>query len=344
MRNWLARVNGEPLPWLLERDCNNPEVRYFALLSLLDRPADAPEVQEARRTLMSSGPVPAILAAQQPEGYWVRPGWGYGPKYRGTVWSLIMLAQLGADGRDPRVARAAEYVLENATSPTGAFSCLENRSTAGAVPCLNGNLLAALLDLGWAEDTRLQCALEWLARVITGEGVAPSSERDAPLHYYRSGSCAPGFCCAANGRKPCAWGAVKVMAALGKLPLEARTGLVHKTIGMGVDFLFSCDPATAAYPTREDTKPSSSWFRFGFPLFYVSDVLQILEVLAGLGHGSDPRLSDALNLVLDKQDELGRWSMDYSYNGKTWVDVEEKRKPSKWVTLRALRVLRAASA
>jgi hypothetical protein len=47
-----------------------------------------------------------------------------------------------------------------------------------------------------------------------------------------------------------------------------------------------------------------------------------------------------MDLVLSKQDEQGRWKMEYSYNGKTLVDIEEKGKPSKWVTLRVLRLLK----
>jgi hypothetical protein len=90
------------------------------------------------------------------------------------------------------------------------------------------------------------------------------------------------------------------------------------------------------------TKPNRSWFKFGYPLGYVTDVLQNLEVLTALGYGGDPRLTNGLELLLSKQDRQGRWPLEYTYNGKTWVDVEEKGRPSKWVTLRALRVLKRA--
>ena len=60
---------------------------------------------------METGPIATTLAGQHPEGYWVTPGPGYGPKYTGTVWSLIFLDQLGADGRDPRVSNLCRYVL-----------------------------------------------------------------------------------------------------------------------------------------------------------------------------------------------------------------------------------------
>ena len=64
-----------------------------------------------------------------------------------------------------------------------------------------------------------------------------------------------------------------------------------------------------------------------------------LEALTEAGI-TDSRLDAAVSLMLSKQDDQGRWNMEYSYNGKTWVDVETKGQPSKWVTLRALRVLK----
>jgi hypothetical protein len=96
----------------------------------------------------------------------------------------------------------------------------------------------------------------------------------------------------------------------------------------------------AGYPAGYSDKPSRSWFRFGFPVFYVTDVLQNAEALTESGYSSDPRLAATYDLILDKRDSTGRWKMEYSYQGKTWADVEERGKPSKWVTLRAMRVLK----
>ena len=62
-----------------------------------------------------------------------------------------------------------------------------------------------------------------------------------------------------------------------------------------------------------------------------------------LGYGDDPRLANALQFVLSKQDGEGRWSLENALSGKMWTDIEEKRKPGKWVTLRALRVLKRAA-
>ena len=120
--------------------------------------------------------------------------------------------------------------------------------------------------------------------------------------------------------------------------MAGRTPAVKVAIEACTDFLLSYDVARADYPYKE--RISSSWFKFGYPLGYVTDVLLNLEALAEAGYGDDSRLNEAVEFVLSKQDEQGRWKMEYSYNGKMWADVEVKRQPSKWVTLRAMRALK----
>jgi hypothetical protein len=338
MAGWKTDLHADPIDWLLGAD--NPAVRAQALTDLLERPRSDPDVVAARQALMQHGPARSILSAQHADGYWVQPGHGYAPKYRGTVWSVIFLAQLGADGDDPGVRRGCDYVLDHATSAYGGFSALANRSPAGLIHCLNGNLCAALIDLGWWSDPRLDRALDWQARAVLDEGFAPADDRAAPQRYYKSGTPGPGFVCSANNGLPCAWGAIKMLRAFGRVPVPERTSLFQRAIDAGVGFLLSRDPAVADYPMGYAGKPSQSWFRLGFPVFYVTDVLQNLEALTRLGLGGDSRLEAAIDWLLSQQDAQGRWALRYHYTGKTWVDVEAKGRPSKWVTLRALRVLK----
>jgi hypothetical protein len=339
--NWLEQLKMDPTQWLLEVDHANPGVRYLTLRDILELTSDDTQVKSARDAVMDSGSIPLILDAQAPEGYWSKPGPGYNPKYRSTVWQMSLLAQLGADGSDQRIIAGCNYILDNTRSKHGGFSATATPS--GMIHCLEGNLCAALIDLGFLGDDRLNEALDWLARSITGEGIAPNEEQDAPVRYLRSANSAPGFVCSANNQLPCAWGAVKAMLALSKVPEGYRTDAIQRAIETGITFLLSRKPAAADYPMGYSTKPNLSWFKFGFPVFYVTDVLQNLEVLTALGLGGDERLTPALELLLSKQDAQGRWKMEYTYNGKMWVDIEEKGKPSKWVTLRAMRVLKHAS-
>ncbi len=325
----------DPLPWLLEQQ--DPGVRYLALRDLLDLPVDDHELQAAQQAAHSHGPIAAILDKMLPDGYWVKPGAGYNPKYYSTVWSLISLSQLGASVRmDMRISRAYEFVLKTALTTQGQFST--SGAPSGTIDCLQGNLCTALAMLG-CDDPRLELAYEWMARSVTGEEIAPAEERDAPLRYY-SAKCGPLFACGYNGNLSCAWGAAKVMLAFSNWPAARRTPLMERAIRQGLDFLFSRDLARADYPTRNSAKPSVNWRKFGFPVFYITDILQVLETLVGLGYGDDPRLEHAFELVRQKQDEQGRWALEYVYTGRTWVDFGIKKQPNKWVTLRALKVLK----
>ena len=82
----------------------------------------------------------------------------------------------------------------------------------------------------------------------------------------------------------------------------------------------------------------AGWTRFGFPLFYQSDLLEVMDTLTKL-QIKDVRMKEAIDIILDTQQKDGKWLLKDTFNGKMWVDIEKKNKPSKWITLRALYVL-----
>lgn len=327
--SWLERLNAASLAWLLEPDSANPAIRYFAMRDLLGLSVVSPDVRRAQAAVMASGPVPAILDAQHPEGYWQQPGSGY-RKYQGTVWQIMLLNELGADPTDARVQRGCDYLLSHSIASNGAFSCNNTPLPGGVFHCLNGNLLYALIGLGRLDDQHVQKVLDWQVHAITGE--------DKTL-YYRCGTTGPDFACAVNGAKPCGWGATKAMKALLAVPPERRTAAMQCAIERGAQFLLRYDLAIADYPATGAI--SSAWFKLGFPLGYWSDVLETLAVLATLGYGADPRLAEAYHWVLSKQDAQGRWKLENSLNRRMLIDIEKQGKPSKWITLRALRLIKA---
>jgi hypothetical protein len=334
MSNWRDRLRDDPLPWLLDEA--NPAVRHLALRDLLDGSPDD-EIAAARAAATTADPIATILAAQDPAGWWEKPGPGYGPKYTGTVWQLIFLDQLGADPGEPRVRAACAYVLAHSQARTGGFAASgiarETPPPPGTVlHCLNGNLLRALIGFGWLDDERVGRAIAWEAAAITGEGEP----------HWNAATPGPGFRCGANEGLPCAWGAAKALLALARIPPERRTPPVVRAVEAAVEFLLSRDPAVADYPMGYgNTKPSSSWFRLGFPSGYVTDVLQVLEALTEAGAGRDRRLERAVDWLVAQQDAHGRWANRYAYLGKMWVDVDKPGASSPWVTLRACRVLKA---
>lgn len=333
----LSNSNKEALNWLL--DPAEPGVRYLALRDLAQCAPDDPELIQARKVAHKHGQIAAILDAMQTKGYWVESGSGYNPKYRSTVWAIILLAQLGASAsEDERIARACSYLMDHGLMPGGQFT--SSGQPSGAIDCLQGNLCWALTALDF-HDPRLGQAFEWMARMEVGEGVATATDRNAPLRYYAA-KCGPVFRCGANLQHSCAWGASKVMLAFSLLPPADRTPIIERAINLGIDFLFSVHLTEANWPSGDNDHPSRNWWKFGFPVFYVTDLLQIAEGLVGLGCGNDPRIGGLLTLIQAKQNPSGQWNLEYDYTGKTWVDFGEKGQSSKWVTLRALRVLKKA--
>ena len=336
--SWKNQLRSDSLPWLLESE--NPGVRYLALRDLLDLSPDDKKLKSARKSAHKDGAIAVILSRMEKEGYWVKAGPGYNPKYRSTVWALILLAQLGASAQeDKRIEKACNYLLDH-MAEGGQFTTMTSGAPSGTVDCLQGNLLWSLMELGY-DDTRMDKAYDWMARTVTGDGIAPMEDKDALVRYYAY-KVGPNFACGVNNKLPCAWGGVKVLLALSKVPENKRTPLIKKAIKQGVDFIFGIDPSTAKYPTRLGDKPNRAWWKFGFPVFYVTDLLQLAEAMVNLGYGLDRRMANTLGMIYEKQNEHGQWLMEYDYTGKTWLDFGRKREPNEWVTLRALKVLRSA--
>ena len=120
MEGWRSALNGDTLDWLLEED--TPAVRHLALRWLLHEPEHARRVRGARSAAMKTGPIASTLAAQHPDGYWVTPGPGYGPKYTGTVWSLDL----------PRPTRGGRTRSHGSATPVGTSSTTRRRRTVGS--------------------------------------------------------------------------------------------------------------------------------------------------------------------------------------------------------------------
>ena len=344
IENWTKKLKADPTDWLLDE--SDPVVRYLTLRDIVD--ADEKEIKTARRNAHRGGPIAAILENMNPEGWWVHPGAVYHPKCTGTSWSILALAQMGGSVQeDKRVAAACSYLLDYALARGGQFSV--NGDATKTFNCFQGNMLTSLMDLG-CRDERIDTAYEWTARTVTGESLPSQVTREgldidegnSGRFYPFAKITGPLFSC--GKMKHCAWAGAKIMLAFSRLPEEQRSPLVQRAIQAGVDYFFTGDPATANFPGETAPKPDRRWWKFTFPVTGM-DLLQVAEALTVLGYGADPRLANTLNLVRSKQDENGRWlrEKNYGYWHKWWVDFGPYNKPNKWVTLRALRLLKQAN-
>jgi len=332
MDGWKRLLNADTIDWLLEPD--NPSVRYLALTDLVGAAAADPGVVRTKAAIMHSGPVPQILAKQEDGGHWAEPDRFYHRKYTGTVWQLLILAELMADPADPRVRRAGEFILSNSQDRESHGFAMHRSAKLGGgrhsevIPCLTGNMVWSLIRLGHLDDPRVQRGIDWITTYQRFDDRAEKAPTGWP--YDKAEPC--------WGTHTCHMGVVKSLKALSEIPPEGRSGAVNRTLEQGTEYLLRHHIHKRSHDLAKISKPG--WLRFGFPLMYQTDVLEILGILTRLGCRDD-RMQEAIDAVVSKQDASGRWTLANTFNDRFQVDIEEKGKPSKWITLNALRVLKA---
>jgi hypothetical protein len=303
------------------------------LTDLIGKSSTDADVKEAKEEIMRIGVVPNILAEQDAGGFWIAPHGFYTPKYRGTVWQLLILAELGADPSDGRIKKACEFVLKSSQDlESGGFSYRSKRraeagSHSGVIPCLTGNVVWSLIRFGYLDDQRVKEAIDWITTYQRFDDGIAESAKGWP--YDRNKDC--------FGTHSCHMGVVKALKALAEIPAEKRSVTVAGTIRESVEHMLKHHVHKRSHSLNRLSKPG--WVRFGFPLMYQTDVLEILNILAKLGY-RDKRMQEAIDLVVSKQDNHGRWKMENTFNDRFHVNIEEKGKPSKWITLKALTALK----
>jgi hypothetical protein len=331
MGSWQSVVKADSIDWLLES--GNPSVRFFTLTELLDRSQNDSEVIAAKKEIMLTGVVPKILAKQENEGNWDAIDRFYTAKYKGTVWQLIMLAELGADETDIRIKKACEFILENSQEhKSGGFSAWLSTSVGGGrysgiLPCLTGNMVWSLIRLGFLDDERVKRGIDWIVqyqRFDDGGFVAP---KDWP--YAKATGC--------FGKHSCHMGTAKALKALAEIPTDKRSSEIVNTIKKGAEYFLLHHIFKKSHNLSKVSKPG--WLHLGFPLMYQTDVLEILRILTKLGY-KDERMQEAIDLLISKQDKTGKWILENTFNGRFQTNIEQKCEPSKWITLYALSVLK----
>lgn len=331
MVNWESRLKGDPIDWLLEDD--NPSVKYFTLIDLLEKNNDDSEVIQTKKNIMKIGIVPKILEKQKPGGYWGKPDEFYvRSKYKGTVWNLIILAEMGVDGEDSRIRKACEFILKNSQDPTrGGFAHYSTKKGRGApgkvIPCLTGNMIWSLIRFGYLDDPRVQKGIDWITKYQRFDDGVQRLPEDYPYKAHK----------ACFSKHSCHMGVVKALKALAEIPEYKRNKSVKNTIDQAVDYLLFHHIYKRSHDLTKASLPS--WLKLSFPHMYQTDILEILDILTRL-KVKDKRIQDAFDVLVSKQDPEGKWNLERTFNGRFLVNIEQKDKPSKWITLNAIRVLK----
>jgi hypothetical protein len=315
----------------------------------LDKKQDDLEVVAAKKMIPNSYVVAKIMAKQRAEGYWEDSASPYLPKYKSSYWQIMILGHLGMDKSDERVRKACEFTFRF-QQDEGGFSCFsmqrmlreyEKRKRQGRklppltpgewatqechqqqISCLTGNMSAALIRIGYKGDPRVQKALNWLVKIQNQDGGWQCPY--LPVH--------------ANDKHSCFMGTICPMEAFSEIPKQEQTRGMKQTVERSAEFLLMHRLFKADHHNFKVIK--QTWLTPSFPWFWGYNVLRGLDVLTRLGYVNDERLADAAQLLLKKRRKDGTWNLGNTPNGRMHTNIEQKGKPSKWITLIALRAFK----
>jgi len=288
---------------------------------------------DAKSAALENPLIGKILDKQNDDGSWGEAERFYLDKYQGTVWRLLLLAELGADPSLPKVIKACEFILRHSQDPIeNGFSALESAKThsglsSGVNPCLTGNMVYSLIKLGFLHDGRVWKAIDWIVKYQRTDDGGFDFSNDA--FYQRYPVC--------FGNHSCHMGVAKAFKALAAIPEPLRNDDIKHKISEFSEYFLIHHLYKKSHQTDAVSKPG--WLRLGFPLMYQTDILELLGIFADLKI-HDPRLDDALAILKSLRNKDGVWILQNTLNGKMAVTIGEKGKPSKWITFKALKILK----
>jgi hypothetical protein len=333
------------LDWLLEE--NNPSVRYLTLRDLLGKQDSSFDLIKTKSQILNSPLITKIFSNQHSKGYWLDPDRPYLPKYKSSYWTIMLLGHLGIDRIDKRVQKACEYIFRFQHAEGGFMS--ESQQTMqrqyewqlkrnkklpefdkwvvkmlhdSQSSCLTGNMCAALIRLGYQDDVRVKNALKWLVAVQNQDG----------------GWLCPYWLAHIQDTHGCFYGAICPLEAFSEIPEEYQSIEIKKAVVTGAEFLLMHHLYQADHHNFKTINPS--WLKLTFPWFYGYNILRGLDVLTKLGYTKDKRLDSAIEIMLKKRQKDGKWILENTPSGRMQANIGTKNKPSKWITLIALSVLK----
>lgn len=308
------------IDWLLDSD---PAIRWQALRDLADAPPGVAASERAR--VAHEGWGARLLSLQGDDGQWdggacfpaASTGWrseGRGQPWTSTLPTLQLLLEMGVDARDDRVRRAVARVKASCRWEHAGQPFFDGE----VEPCINGRTVALGAYFGVDVDA------------LVGRLVREPMEDGGWNCEAENGSVRSSF-------------ATTINVLEGLLTHERATGGSPESIAArrrGEGYLLERG-LMRRRSTGELVDPS--WLSFSFPVRWHYDVLRALDYFRAAGGPPGPRLSEAVALVRSKQQPDGRWLLENTHPGRVHFALEDgDGQPSRWITLRALRVLRWA--
>lgn len=310
------------IEWLLDSDSS---IRWQVMQDLIGVPVD--EVAAERARVASEGWGARLLSLQADDGRWGGAAWNRG--WNSTMHVLMLLRDLGLDPASAQARRAVGLVRDHVTwKGCGPQECDTNAFFEGeSEPCINGQVAAVgayfRQDVVVGEANRGIIA-RLLAEQLPDGGWNCEAPNDSTRSSFNTTICVLE---ALLEHEQAGGGSPEVTAAR----LRGQEYLLERRLFRRL---------STGEVIERDRKGDASFIRFAFPTWWHYDVLRGLEYLRRAGVTPDKRVDEAIELVKSKRDGDGRWSVEIQYPGIMPIEIDEGvGQPSRWNTLRALRVL-----
>jgi hypothetical protein len=310
----MTQTSESAIDWLLDGD---PSIRWQALRDVVGAADGA--VQRERRKIARDGWGARLLAEQDPEGTWAggrsSDGGLYHPKWTSTTYTMLLLRDFGLAPTNRQARRACALLLDEGLQRDGGI----NYGWSPSETCVTGMVLS-ILSYFQVDDDRLNTLVDHLLRQQMPDGGWNCRRRFGATHASVHTT-------------------ISVLEGLRLYELQRRRNVraVRAAQARGREFLL-VHRLLRSHRTGEIIKPI--FLKFSFPPRWHYDILRALDYFQAAGAPRDERLGEAIDIVRSTQRADDRWPLDNSYKGKTWFQLERVGAPSRWNTLRALRVLK----
>lgn len=297
----------ETITWLLDSD---PSIRWQVMKDLQELDEAAYSIE--RQKLTDIGWCARLLSLQDQDGLW--SGSLYNGKWVSTTYTLYLLKLLGLRPQNPQAIAACEQLFTQ-----GIYKEREIRFSRGQRHQdlgVTGLVLSLCFYFGYQHDL-LSRVVEYLISQ-QGEGGYWLANNSEATRLYRFET------------------TLLVLEGLRQYRDQHHTkdgGLLDAEV-KGQEFLLRHQLYLDAGKAIKN-----NWISFSFPPYWFYDVLTALDYFRQSGTHRDVRFQPGIGLVVNKQNNDGRWRLGRKHPGKSYFEMEEQRAPSKWITLRALRVL-----
>ncbi|MHA1945590.1 MAG: hypothetical protein ACXAC6_03155 [Candidatus Hodarchaeales archaeon] len=302
-------IDPSTIDWLLSGD---PSIKWQVMKDLCS--ASSNEFEKERSKIELEGWGKKFLSYQDPEGTWAQ-GF-YSPKWISTTYTLLLLRRLGINPLNENCRTGSEILLNNGLHEDGGINYTKSKKKASET-CITG-LVLGILSYFQIKDDKLDQIISYIiSNQMTDGGWNCRYIRGATHGSFHT--------------------TLMVLEALHEYKQNYSTSVSEISIMQekAHEFLLS----HRLYKShRTGNIVDSNMTLLTFPQRWKYRVLSALDYFQAVNHPYDERFSDAVELIL-KKEKNGKWPLQQAIPGKLFFKLEEARKPSRWNTLRALRVL-----